>query len=59
MGAQHGKKTKLRNFIVDKDFKGRFIGMDDDGTHYLLTEEKARTKVSQALREKSKSAQKS
>ena len=59
MGAQHGKKTKLRNFIVDKDFKGRFIGMDDDGTHYLLTEEKARTKVSQALREKSKSPAKS
>jgi hypothetical protein len=52
MGAQHGKKTKLRNFIVDKDFKGRFIGMEDNGTHYLLTEEKARTKVSQALHEK-------
>jgi hypothetical protein len=58
MGAQHGKKTRLRNFIVDKDFKGRFIGMDDEGIHYLLTEEKARTKVSQALREKSRSGQK-
>jgi hypothetical protein len=54
MGAQHGKKTKLRNLIVDKNFRGRFIRMDEDGTHYLLTEEKARIKVSQALREKSR-----
>jgi hypothetical protein len=59
MGAQHVKKTRLRDFIVDKDFKGRFIGVDDEGIHYLLTEEKARTKVSQALREKNKIARKS
>jgi hypothetical protein len=60
MGAQHGKKTTLRNFVVDSDLyegRSRFIGIDAFGTHYLLTEEKARIKVSQALREKKGSAE--
>ena len=57
-GNQHGMKTKLRNYIVDRKLFGgrsRFIVKRGNDTFYLQTEMKVRNKVSQALREKSNS----
>lgn len=54
LGSKHGQKTIFRNHLVDKVINGRFIGKDDDGQYYLLTKEKARSKVSQSLRENKK-----
>lgn len=57
-GSQHGMKTKLRNYIVDRKLFGgrsRFIVKRGNDTFYLQTETKVRNKVNQALREKSNS----
>lgn len=50
-GRRHSDKTRLRNSLVDHDIRGRFIKVDDDGRYYLMTQEEARAKVSQSLRE--------
>jgi hypothetical protein len=50
-GRRHSEKTSLRNTLVDHDIRGRFIKVDDVGRFYLMTQDEARAKVSQSLRE--------
>ena len=52
-GNKHGPKTKLSTHLLEEVFSGRFVKMDPgNGQYYLMTETEARTKISQALRDK-------
>lgn len=53
LGSQHGRKTKLSKDIMNEAIEGRFLRpvAGENDRYFLLTEEEARAKVSQALRE--------
>lgn len=51
-GREHGMKTKMSTFLLERVIEGRFIATDPNGGLYLATKDEARNKIRQALCEK-------